>query len=142
MRVGYASEHLGRGPPNTLGTFAPQKTPMVEEELKQSEVVGAQVKAEKEIAPQSTVEVLDQGTGSNRPGPQLVDRFTNLEEPAWQLLTENGLLLVSAGSRTDHGKATGAPREAIPQSTETHWLADPGCRRVPSRRREPPPVRS
>ena len=49
MRVGYASEHLGRRSPNTLGAFAPQKTPMVEEELKQSEVVGAQVAAKKKI---------------------------------------------------------------------------------------------
>ena len=97
MRVGYASEHLGRGSPNTLGAFAPQKTPMVKEELKQSEVVSPEVAAEKEIAPQATVEILDQGTGSNRPRPQLANGFTNFKEPAPQLLTENCLLRVAPG---------------------------------------------
>ena len=29
MGVGYASEHLGKRSPNTLGAFAPQKTPLV-----------------------------------------------------------------------------------------------------------------
>ena len=77
---------------------------MVKEELKQSEVVSPEVAAEKEIAPQATVEILDQGTGSNRPTPHLVNRFTNLEEPAPQSLTENRLLLVAPGVALITGK--------------------------------------
>ena len=82
---------------------------MVKEELKQSEVVSPEVAAEKEIAPQATVEILDQGTGSNCPTPHLVNRFTNLEKPAPQFLTENCLLLVP-GSRLITGKQWSTPR--------------------------------
>ena len=86
---------------------------MVEEELKQSEVVGAEMAAKKKIAPQATVEILDQGTGSNRPCPHLVNRFTNLEEPAPQLWTENCLLLVAPGVARITGKHLEHPAQQL-----------------------------
>ena len=64
MRMRLAGQQFGRTLADPLGSFAPQETTMVEEELEQGQIVRPQMPAKKEVAAQPTVEVLNNGTGS------------------------------------------------------------------------------
>ncbi len=63
MWVRLAGEQLGGALAGTVGAFAPVEAAVVEEELEQLQVVGAEVAAQGEVGPQPAVEVLDEGTG-------------------------------------------------------------------------------
>src|SRR5436190_17579513 len=86
---------------------------MVEEELEQTQVGGPQLAAEEEVGPQSAVEILDQGAGSNRLGLRLGDRFADLVEPAAQLMTEHGLLLPATGVALTSGEHPEHPAQQL-----------------------------
>src|SRR5580658_6096394 len=65
MRVGLASQQLGRTLVNALGMFAAQKAAMIEEELQQLQIARAHVPTQEKIAAQSAVDVLDDRTGAD-----------------------------------------------------------------------------
>jgi hypothetical protein len=75
--------------------------------------VDPQLSAEEKIGPQSTVEILDQGTGSDRLGLQFGDRFADLMEPAAQLMTEHGFLLPATGIAVTPGAHLEHPTQQL-----------------------------
>src|SRR5260370_16029741 len=64
---------------------------MVEEELKQGQVVRAEVPTEGEVVPQPTVEILDQGAGANGMVGHFADGLVDIVEAVMESLWELGL---------------------------------------------------
>src|SRR5205823_1272945 len=96
MRVGLAGEQFGRALAGALGAFATVEAAVVEEELEQRQVVGAEVAAEGEVVPQPTVEVLDEGTGADGTVREFLDGLVEVVETPVELLAEFGLALPAA----------------------------------------------
>src|SRR5437867_10147139 len=59
VRMGLAGQQLGRTVIDAVGMLAAQEPAVVEKELQQREVVGAELSAEEEVVAESAVEVLD-----------------------------------------------------------------------------------
>src|SRR5262249_51468859 len=97
MRMGLAGQQFGRALAGALGTFAAVEAAVVEEELEQGQVVGAEVAPQGKVVPQPTVEVLDQGTGPDRVLGQVLDGLVEVVEPPVELLAEFGRALPTAG---------------------------------------------
>ena len=91
-----AREKFGGTFADTFGAFAAVEAAVVEEELEQGQVVGAEVAAEGEVVPQPAVEVLDQGTGADGALGQCVDGLVEVVETLLELLAEFGLALPAA----------------------------------------------
>ena len=96
MRVRLAGEQFGGAFADTFGAFAAVEAAVVEEELEQGQVVGAELSAEGEVVPQPAVEVLDQGTGADGALGQFADGFVEVVETLLELLAEFGRALPAA----------------------------------------------
>src|SRR5215831_6082043 len=92
VRERLPRENLGRRSPRTLGTLAPHQPAVVEEKLKQGQVVGSQLAAEEKVASQPAVEILHQGAGPNGLFTHLADRLADFPEPTPQFLTQSCFL--------------------------------------------------
>ena len=97
MWVGLAGEEFGRALAGARGAFTPVQAAVVEEELEQGQVVGAEVAAKGEVVPQPTVDVLDEGTGPDGALGELLDGLVEVVETPAELLAEFGLALPAAG---------------------------------------------
>src|SRR4051812_966204 len=82
MRVRLTGQQFGRCLSHALGTIASLQPPVVQEELQQRQVIGAQVPPEEEVTPKPAVEVLHQRTGPNRPPGQRGHCRLDVVEPA------------------------------------------------------------
>src|SRR5437870_7690492 len=71
VRMLLAGQQLGRTLAHPLGMRTALKTTMVQKELQQRQVVGAQLATQKEVAAQTTVEVLGDAAGTHRLPRQL-----------------------------------------------------------------------
>ena len=96
MRVGLAGQELCRTFADTIGAFAAIEAMVVEIELEQVQVIGAEVSAEGEVVSQTTVEVLDEGTGAYVAVGDIADGFVDVVEAVVELLAEFGLALPAA----------------------------------------------
>src|SRR5579859_6892519 len=94
--MGLTAQQFGGAFVDALGVLTAQEAAVVEKELKQSQVVGPQVAAQKEIAPQAAVEVLDDGTGTNGVPSQIVHGYAQRIVTAAQLAMQSRVLLPTA----------------------------------------------
>ena len=99
MRVGLAGEKFGRAFASALGAFAPVEAAVVEEELEQGQVVGAEVAAEGEVVPQPAVEVLDEGTGPDGAVGEFTDGLVKVVETLLKLLAARDGWVLMARAR-------------------------------------------
>jgi hypothetical protein len=85
-------QKLGRRSPDPPGELAAIEPSVVGQELQQTQVLSPQLATEEEVAPKAAVEILHQGTGSNRLFAQLADRLTDLPEATSEFLTQSSFL--------------------------------------------------
>src|SRR6202043_853904 len=74
MCMALGVQQFGRAFVDAFGVFTTQIAAMVEEELQQRQVIVAEVTAQKEVAAQAAVEVLDQRTGPDGTAAYFVPR--------------------------------------------------------------------
>lgn len=96
MRVGLAGKEFGRTFSDAVGAFAAVEAMVVEIELEQGQVVGAEVSSEGEVGAQTTVEIFDQGAGPDGAVGHFADSFADVVEAVMELLAELGLTLPAA----------------------------------------------
>src|SRR3990170_3972153 len=77
--------------PDPLPPFAPQEAAVIEEELKQFQIVRSQMAAKEEVAAQSAVEILDDRTGADGQSGQFAQRLAEREKAVAELATQHDL---------------------------------------------------
>jgi hypothetical protein len=94
-------QEFGRALADPLGALAPQEMMVVEEELEQGQVIGPQMAAEEEVAAQPAVEVLKDGTDTDRLVDQFGDGHADHKEARTELLAQGGLAGANARDPAD-----------------------------------------
>ena len=77
----------------SLGAFASHKAPVIEEEAKQVEILGAELLSQGEVVSQPAIEILDNRTGSHGFTDQVGYRLLDEMEAVSQVLAKSFLLL-------------------------------------------------
>ena len=118
MRVGLTSQPLSGSFSLSLRAMAPLQRPVIEEELQSAQIISAALAAAEKVAPEPTVEILSQGTGSDRLFAQFGDGFTDIVEPTTQLLAQDSFLVPAQGSAIVAGGHLRHPRQPLGRALE------------------------
>ena len=88
-----ARQQLRRTFVHAFGMLAAQEAAMVEKELQQDQVLGAELSAQEEISAQATVDVLDDRTGANNAVSQVVHGSLKVVKLVAELLAQRRFFL-------------------------------------------------
>ena len=118
MRVGLACQQLSGSFSLALRAMAPLQQPVIEEEPQSAQIISAPLTAEARVAPEPTVEILDQGTGWDRLFSQFGDGFTDIVEATTQLLAQDSFLLPAEGIAVVAGEPPRHPTQQLGRALE------------------------
>jgi len=98
--------------------MAPLQRPVIEEELQSAQIISTALAAAEKVAPEPTVEILSQGTGSDRLFAQFGDGFTDIVEPTTQLWAQDSFHLPAQGIAVVAGEHLRHPRQQLGRALE------------------------